>query len=116
MTHEQILTAQHQAGWHPGAHGFAVHHGDGVAQIGPAAIQPQGQQLIHPHVQPQIQAPAQLPPPAENHLIADAFRPVVAAAASPGVQGLAAVAVLMAAVNILLTVFVLMVVLAMYFA
>ncbi|XBI87339.1 hypothetical protein VPH35_025448 [Triticum aestivum] len=115
MTHEQILAAQHQAGWHPGGHGFAVQHGNGAAQIVPAALQPQAQQHIQP-LQPQIQAPVQPPPPPANHLIADAFRPVVAAAASPGAQGLAAVAVLMAAINIMLTVLVLMVVLAMYFA
>ncbi|XBI87341.1 hypothetical protein VPH35_025450 [Triticum aestivum] len=116
MTHEQILAAQHQAGWHPAGHGFAVQHDNGAAQIVPAAIQPQAQQHIQPLVQPQIQAPVQPPPPPANHLIADAFRPVVAAAASPGAQGLAAVAVLMASINIMLTVLVLMVVLAMYFA
>lgn len=37
MTHEQILAAQHQAGWHPAGHGFAVQHGNGDAQIVPAA-------------------------------------------------------------------------------
>ncbi|XP_044318827.1 uncharacterized protein [Triticum aestivum] len=116
MTHEQILAAQHQAGWHPAGHGFAVQHGNGAAQIVPAALQAQAQQHIQPLLQPQIQAPVQPPPPSANHLIADAFRPVVAAAASPGAQGLAAVAVLMAAINIMLTVLVLMVVLAMYFA
>ena len=70
MTHEQIVAAQHQAGWHPARLGFAVHQGNAAAQMVHAAIQPQ----IQPHAQPQIQAPVQQLPPAVNNLIANAIR------------------------------------------
>ncbi|XBI83231.1 hypothetical protein VPH35_091761 [Triticum aestivum] len=118
MTHEQILDVQHQAGWHPPGFGLAPQHGNGPAQLVPAAIQHQIQAHIQPHAQaqmqpqPHIQAPMQQLPPAGNNMVADAGRPAAGVGAAYGAQGLAAVAVLMAAVNIILTVLVLMVVLA----
>ncbi|KAF7077586.1 hypothetical protein CFC21_082123 [Triticum aestivum] len=107
MNQDQIVAAQHQAGWHPAGHGFTVHPCNAPVQMVPAAIQPQAQQHVHPHLPPQIQAPLHQPP--------QAVIPAAAAGAASRAQGLAAVAVLMVAVNMLLTVLVLMVVLAMYF-
>ncbi|KAF7039820.1 hypothetical protein CFC21_049768 [Triticum aestivum] len=116
MTHEQILAVQHQAGWHPPGFGFAPQQGNGPSQMVPAAIQPQIQAQLQPQMQPQtqpqIQAPMQQLPPAGNNMIADAGRPAAGVGAAYGAQGLAAVVVLMAAVNIMLTVLLLMVVLA----
>ncbi|XBI73205.1 hypothetical protein VPH35_066997 [Triticum aestivum] len=116
MTQDHIVAAQHQAGWHPVGHGFAVHHGNPPVQMVPAAIQPQAQQHAQPNLTPQIQAAMHQPPQAVNNLFAEAIMPAASAGAAYGAQGLAAVAVLMAVVNILLTIAILMVVLAMYFA
>ncbi|XP_044328645.1 uncharacterized protein [Triticum aestivum] len=111
MTHEQILAMQHQAGWHPPGFGFAPQQGNGPSQMVRATIQPQIQAQLQPQMQPQtqpqIQSPMQQLPPAGNNMIADA-----GVGAAYGAQGLGAVAVLMAAVNIMLTVVLLMVVLA----
>ena len=116
MTQDQIVAARHQAGWHPAGHGFAVHHGNPPVQMVPAVIQPQAQQHAQPHLPPQIQAAMHQSPQAVNNMFAEAIMPAASAGAASGAQGLAAVVVLMATVNILLTVAVLMVVLAMYFA
>lgn len=116
MTQDHIVAAQHQAGWHPDGHGFAVHHGNPPVQMVPSAIQPQAQQHAQPNLTPQIQAAMHQPPQAVNNLFAEAIMPAASAGAAYGAQGLAAVAVLMAVVNILLTIAILMVVLAMYFA
>ncbi|XBJ04795.1 hypothetical protein VPH35_023678 [Triticum aestivum] len=116
MTHEQILDGIFPTGWHPPGFGFAPQQGNGPAQLVPAAIQPQIQAQIQPHAQmqpqPRIQDPMQHLPPAGNNIVADAGRPAAGVGAAYGAQGLAAVAILMAAVNIMLTVLVLMVVLA----
>ncbi|XBI49060.1 hypothetical protein VPH35_112691 [Triticum aestivum] len=73
MTPYQIAIARRQAGMHPAGQGVGVQQGNVAAQIVPAAIQPQVQHL----------------PPAANNLIAEAIRPVAAAGATTGAQGLA---------------------------
>lgn len=73
MTPHQTATARRQAGMHPAGQGVGVQKGNVAAQMVPAAIQPQVQHL----------------PPAANNLIAEAIRPVAAAGATTGAQGLA---------------------------